>query len=160
MRWYFLFFSSFSALRSPLIESTPPSTLTRTSSLFTPGNSTLIAYSLSSSAMSTGGIHSVSVNPSSPPSFFRGSLRPKSEATLFCISSISRLGSQTEEPLSGFHFSSAFMFSFRSQQDLILFPAQNLAPADRPSATACVQKLLLSSRFRDQRVSSTHLNDK
>jgi hypothetical protein len=112
MRWYFLFVSSFSALRSPLIESTPPSTLTRTSSLFTPGNSTLIVYSLSSSAMSTGGIHSVSINPSSPPSFFRGILRPKSEATLLCISCISRMGSQTEEPLSGFHFSSAFIVQF------------------------------------------------
>src|ERR1043165_7446055 len=57
MRWYFLSFSSFSSLRSPVMVRTPSSTVTFTSSFFTSGNSALTSHSFSSSMISTEGVH-------------------------------------------------------------------------------------------------------
>src|SRR5271165_807884 len=130
MRWYFLCFSSFSTLRSPVIESTPPSTVTLISSLVMPGNSALTVYSLSSSAISTGGDHSETVNSSSPPSVNTDSRLPSSEPSLFCISSNSRIGSHETEARNGFHFCIVFIFSVLRRVILVSFNlAQCLLPA-------------------------------
>src|SRR6516165_7199583 len=109
MRWYFLSFSSFSAFRSPEIDNVPPSTLSLTSSFFIPGSSAFIRYSFSFSSISTGGIHSAKVNPSSASLRHVGQLRPSNDQSLFCISSISRNGSHDGDGFDGFHLVSLFI---------------------------------------------------
>src|ERR1051326_2214103 len=80
------------------MDSTPFSTATLTSSFRTSGNSALMKYSLSSSAISTSGDHSATVMVSSLPSLRRSGEPVRREESRFCSSFISLKGSQ---PLKG-----------------------------------------------------------